>query len=165
MVYILLSAIDQSTSDTQFEFFYVSIVRSYSYKITLGGTHMSKNTTTQQFRESATDEKWKELVDDHRKLNSEDFKKKYNFTWSAVVDDAAEKGFYEKKSRVSSDGLKLRDFQVTDQSAEIKKISRSVQIYEDVYSRLKELERGKGQYTHTAILNQLLSDALKMYGM
>ncbi len=126
---------------------------------------MPKNTITQKFRETATDEKWKDLVDDHEKLSSEDFKKKYNFTWSAVVNDATEKGFYEKKSRVSSDGLKPLDFQVSDQSGDIKKISRSVQIYEDVYARLKELERIKGQYTHTAILNELLSDALKMYGM
>lgn len=37
---------------------------------------MPKNTITQKFRETATDEKWKDLVDDHEKLSSEDFKKK-----------------------------------------------------------------------------------------
>ena len=44
------------------------------------------------------------------------------------------------------------------------KIVRSVQLYEDVYERLKKLEKDNGQYTHYAVLQQLLDDGLSMYG-
>lgn len=44
------------------------------------------------------------------------------------------------------------------------KVVRSVQLYEDVYERLKKLEKDNGQYTHYAVLQQLLDDGLSMYG-
>lgn len=43
-------------------------------------------------------------------------------------------------------------------------ISRSVQLREDIYMRLKTFEVQKSQYTKTALLNQLLDSALKLYG-
>ena len=131
---------------------------------------MAKNTTAQQFRDTATDEQWKQLVADHEALSKEDFESKYHFSWSAVMNDAAKKGYYQKKRIHSSptplykkeDGTDI--FIVAAHPADIKKISRSVQLNEDIYVRLQAIENDNGQYTHSSILNQLLDDALKIYG-
>lgn len=55
-------------------------------------------------------------------------------------------------------------FFVSAQPTDIKKVSRSVQLNEDIYNRLQSIEHDNGQYTHSSILNQLLDDALKKYG-
>ena len=55
-------------------------------------------------------------------------------------------------------------FVVKDMPVNVKKVNRSVQLDRDIYDRLKKLEQEKGQYTHSSILNQLLDDALVMYG-
>lgn len=131
---------------------------------------MPRNTVTQQFRDTATDEQWKQLVADHGSLTKEEFEKKYKFSWSGIMNDAADKGYYEKKRRYSSptplqkkaDGTDI--FIVASQPADIKKVSRSVQLNEDIYNRLQSLEHDNGQYTHSSILNQLLDYALKKYG-
>ncbi len=86
------------------------------------------------------------------------------------MNDAVDKGYYEKKRKYytpiltqrNSDGPEV--FFVSAQPADIKKVSRSVQLNEDVYKRLQSLEHNNGQYTHSSILNQLLDDALKKYG-
>ncbi len=86
------------------------------------------------------------------------------------MNDAAEKGYYEKKRRYTSSNFIQRHskesevFYVIAQSTPIKKISRSVQLSEDIYKRLILLENDNAQYTHASILNQLLNDALKKYG-
>lgn len=86
------------------------------------------------------------------------------------MNDAAEKGYYEKKRKHSSPTLVQRNpdgsemFFVSAQPADIKKVSRSVQLNEDIYNRLQSIEHDNGQYTHSSILNQLLDDALKKYG-
>ena len=131
---------------------------------------MARNTVAQQFRDTAPDEKWKELVADHDTLSDEEFKTKYGFSWSSVMQDAVEKGFYEKKRKHSSPTLVQRNpdgsevFFVSAQPADIKNVSRSVQLNEDIYNRLQSIEHDNGQYTHSSILNQLLDDALKKYG-
>ena len=131
---------------------------------------MARNTVTQQFRQSATEEQWKQLVADHDSLSKEEFENKYKFSWSSIMNDAAEKGYYEKKRTHHSPILTQRKadgsavFFVSAQPADIKKVSRSVQLNEDIYNRLQSLEHDNGQYTHSSILNQLLDDALKKYG-
>ena len=131
---------------------------------------MARNTTTQQFRDNATNEQWIEMVADHEVLSSEEFRDKYFFSWSSILNDAVSRGYYEKKRRYhapatyqkKADGTET--FFVNSQSAGIKKVVRSVQLNEDIYSRLQSLEYDNGQYTHASILNQLLDDALKKYG-
>ena len=131
---------------------------------------MARNTSVQQFRNTATPEDWKKVVEDHENLSKEDFEAKYRFTWSGIMNDAAERGYYEKKRFFASparpqqkaDGTDV--FIVAALPADIKKVSRSVQLNEDVYNRLLSLEHNNGQYTHSSILNQLLDDALKKYG-
>lgn len=131
---------------------------------------MARNTVTQQFRDTATEEQWKELVADHDTLSDEEFKNKYGFSWSSIMNDAADKGYYEKKRKHHSPTLTQRNpdgsevFFVSAQPADLKKVSRSVQLNEDIYDRLQSLEHDNGQYTHSSILNQLLDDALKKYG-
>ena len=130
---------------------------------------MARNTVTQQFRDTATEEEWRQMVADHDTLSADDFKEKYKFSWSGIMNDAAKRGYYEKKrnssptpSQKKADGTNV--FFVSAQPADIKKISRSVQLNEDIYARLQNLEHDNGQYTHSSILNQLLDDALKKYG-
>jgi len=131
---------------------------------------MPRNTVTEQFRQSATEDQWRELVSDHENLSKDDFEAKYNFSWSSIMNDAAERGYYEKKRQRSSStpvlttetGAKM--LIVAPQPAGIEKIPRSVQLNKDIYDRLKSLEDENTQYTHAAILNQLLDDALKLYG-
>ena len=56
------------------------------------------------------------------------------------------------------------DFIIADINAEIKIIDHPFQLDEDVNKRLYALEGVKRQYTHSAILNQLLRDGLSKYG-
>ncbi len=131
---------------------------------------MARNTATQRFRDTANDDEWIQMVQDHESFSKEDFESKYNFSWSSIMNDAVNRGLYEKKRIHSSptpqllnpDGTEL--FYVKDQPADRKKISRSVQLDQNIYERLQALERDKGQYTHSSILNQLLDDALAKYG-
>ena len=130
---------------------------------------MAKDTKTQRFRDSATEEQWKELVIDYETLPSDDFKNKYGFTWSSIYQTAVERGYYQKKKNTTtapslSANTKAHTFIIDDIPEDIKSISRSVSLYEDVVNRLNKLENSKRQYTKKAILNQLLSDALSYYG-
>lgn len=59
---------------------------------------------------------------------------------------------------------KRKEFRVHDSIVEAEVISRSVQINKDLMERLHTLEQSKKKYTKRAVLNQLLSDALDMYG-
>ena len=70
---------------------------------------MARNTVTEQFRQSAPEEHWRELVADHDSLSKEDFEAKYHFSWSSIMNDAAEKGYYEKKRKHSSSTLVQRN--------------------------------------------------------
>jgi hypothetical protein len=131
---------------------------------------MPKKTKVQKFRDAATEESWKSLVADATATVpvGKDIQEKYGFSWSAIVKDAAKRGYYEMRRKVSSEDTKLddsRNFVVDDLPEETPDvISRSVQLDKEIYDRLKVLENTKRQYTHKAILNQLLSDALKLYG-
>jgi len=137
---------------------------------------MSKNINLVRFRESATDEDWHTLVSDHDTLSKEAFEEKYHFAWNSIMPVAADKGFYTKKRNRSSPALSSKPsgvpnatnkpemLFVSPQPADTKKIARSVQLNEDIYKRLQDIEHDNGQYTHSSILNQLLDDALKKYG-
>lgn len=123
-----------------------------------------KSTAAQRFRDSATEENWKEAVKDHDTLSPIEFKEKYGCTWSAIQNDAAELGYYQKKRVRIKSSSRVQAFIIPDQAGDVKKIARSVQLDEAVYERLKQLEREKGQYTHSSILNHLLEEALSIYG-
>lgn len=128
-----------------------------------------KQTAPQIFRSQATDEEWYRLVEDHEKLSPEEFKKKYGFTWSAVMNDAVERGLYTKRVRSNtfnkeSGNCSSEDFIVKDIPKGTKKKQRSIELYEDIEIRLTKLREDKCQYTFASILNQLLDDALKKYG-
>ncbi len=139
-----------------------------------------KNTAAQRFRDSATEEEWKDAVKDHDLLSDKNFKAKHGFSWSSVHKDAVERGYYKPKRKCSSrmrpaaayectteasEEPNVNLFIIPDQAAsEKQKISRSVQLDTDIYERLKALESDKSQYTHSSILNHLLGEALLIYG-
>ena len=130
-----------------------------------------KNTIPQKFRETATEKDWRQLVADHKTLSDKDFHEKYHFSWAAVRADATERGYYKRKRKMSSSAPSTTlspeeptSFFVSPKKAGQKKIARSVQLSEEIYQRLQSLENDNAQYTHAAILNQLLDDALKKYG-
>ena len=54
-------------------------------------------------------------------------------------------------------------FVIGDINVEIRQTDHSFQIDEDVLNRIRTLENSKRQYTHSAILNQLLRDGLSKY--
>ncbi len=122
-----------------------------------------KNTAAQRFRDSATEENWKEAVKDHDTLSPIEFKEKYGCTWSAIQKDAIDRGYYEAKRKYTKTSRGSK-FTIPDQTGNVKKIARSVQLDEDIYARLKKVESDKGQYTHSSILNHLLGEALSKYG-
>ena len=131
-----------------------------------------RQTVAQIFRDTATDEQWKEMVSEHDLFSSDEFKDKYGFTWSAVMKDAVDKGLYTKKKNVGGQASKneagdsrcRKDFIVDDIPKGIKKKQRSIELYEDIATRLNNLRDDKCQYTFASILNQLLDEALKKYG-
>ena len=130
-----------------------------------------RNTIPQQFRETATEEDWRQLIADHETLSDEDFYKKYRFSWAAVRADAIKRGYYERKRKASSSAPSTTlspeeptSFFVSPIQAGQKKIARSVQLTEEIYTRLQSLENENAQYTHSSILNQLLDEALQKYG-
>jgi len=130
---------------------------------------MARNTIVQKFRDTADEEKWKQMVADHNVLSSDDFKEKYGFSWSSIMSDAADRGYYERKRNYSPTPSQKKVtgapvFFVADGPANREKVSRSIQLYDDIYKRLKALQDAKSQYTHCSILNQLLDEALKKYG-
>ena len=90
---------------------------------------------------------------------------------SAVMNDAVERGLYTKKKSASNptsnaDGTNTirKDFMVDDIPKGIKKKQRSIELYDDIATRLNKLRDDKCQYTFASILNQLLDEALKKYG-
>ena len=129
-----------------------------------------KQTEVQKFRDTATEDNWKKLVDDAEKTTpvGDDIKKIYGFAWSSIRQDAIDKGYYKprRKSKTidDSNNSKKQTFVIDDLDENIKIISKSVQFYDSVLERLQNLENSKKQYTKRAILNQLLSEALNKYG-
>lgn len=129
-----------------------------------------KQTKAQIFRDTATDEQWKDMVAHATSDNpiGASLPDTYGFSWSAIRNDAIEHGYYEPKRRPSptsnSDAPITPTFQIEDITDEPECISRSVQIYADIADRLNALCRSKQQYTKKAVLNQLLDEALKKYG-
>ena len=132
----------------------------------------TKQTKSQCFRDTATEEKWRELVADHENLSADGFKGKYGFTFGSVMNDAVARGYYEKKRNYSPTTsivpIALSDskpeFSVRNFKKGMKRINRTVQINEDINERLKVMYEEYGQYTNTVIFNQLLDDALELYG-
>ena len=130
-----------------------------------------RQTVAQKFRDEATQEQWLEMVEDHDILSADEFKDKYKFTWSAVMNDAVAKGLYAKKktSREHTDTpspriITKKEFIVNDIPKGTKKRQRSIELYDDISVRLNCLRDDKCQYTFASILNQLLDEALKSYG-
>ena len=130
-----------------------------------------RQTVAQKFRDEATDEQWKKMVEDHDILSPEDFKTEYKFTWSAIMNDAVNRGLYTKKKQMSINSSKTETgnkskvtFIVKDRAKDSTKKQRSIELYEDIETRLKQLRDDKCQYTFASIINQLLDDALEKYG-
>ena len=135
---------------------------------------MSRQTKTQVFIETATEEQWQELAalvktapSRTAALPTEEFP----FSYASISPELEKRGLIERKKRTAlSSGMPQKNpdgtvpFFVADSPVGRKKVARSVQLYEDIYGRLQAMERDKGQYTHTSILNQLLDDALSRYG-
>lgn len=133
---------------------------------------MSKRKTKAQlFRDSATEEQWLEAVKDHDLLSDRDYKEKHGFSWSSILAAAAEKGYYQRKREYGPHTVSTCDsishttayFTIPDQTEELEKVARSLQLDKGIYERLKRLESDKRQYTHSAILNHLLEVALKQF--
>lgn len=119
-----------------------------------------RQTVAQIFRDTATDEQWKEMVSEHDLLSNDEFKDKYGFTWSAVMKDAVDKGLYTKKKNVGGQASKneagdnrcRRDFIVDDIPKGIKKKQRSIELYEDIATRLNFI-----QFIYSFIVSQRLT--------
>lgn len=132
-------------------------------------TDQKRQTPTQKFRDNATAEEWQALVDLAMSTSpiGKLVQEKYGFSWNSISTDAADKGYYQMKKRRSTSTGSSADnpvFRIDDITEDRENISRSVQIYTDIIEWLKNLENSKQQYTHKAILNQLLDEALKKYG-
>lgn len=135
---------------------------------------MAKQTEVQKFRDTATEQDWKDLADLVNDASSRTKAlptERFPFSYNAVAPDLEERGLITRTKRDSSeksvdlttpDGNKM--FLITNFKADTTKISRSVQINEDILERLKNLENDNGQYTHSSVLNQILDDGLKIYG-
>lgn len=128
-----------------------------------------RQTPTQKFRDNATAEEWQDLVDLAMSTSpiGKLVQEKYGFSWNSISTDAADKGYYQMKKRRSTSTGSSADnpvFRIDDITEDRENISRSVQIYTDIIEWLKNLENSKQQYTHKAILNQLLDEALEKYG-
>ena len=130
-----------------------------------------KQTKVQIFRNTANDEQWKEIVACAISDNpiGASLPDTYGFSWSAIRNDAIERGYYQPKRRPSSTTSNpVQDtipvFRIDDITEDPECISRSIQIYTDISDRLNALCNSKQQYTKKAILNQLLDEALRKYG-
>ena len=134
---------------------------------------MGFNAELNRFRDTANDEEWKKAVDYYEQNGMAAFQKEYSFTFGSIMDQACDKGLYKKKRNYSSAPAPESDhvnesspktFIVADQPRGGKPKSTSVQIRPDIEERFNKLAADKGQYTKAAILNQLLGDALALYG-
>lgn len=129
-----------------------------------------KQTKVQIFRDTATDEQWKDMVACAISDNpiGVSLPETYGFSWSAIRNDAVERGYYEPKRRLAPTSIPdtpvTPTFQIEDITDEPECISRSIQLYADISDRLNALCSSKQQYTKKAILNQLLNEALEKYG-
>lgn len=130
-----------------------------------------KQTKAQIFRDTATDEQWKDMVAHATSDNpiGASLPDTYGFSWSTIRNDAIERGYYESKRRPSSTASDpVQDtipvFRIDDITEDPECISRSIQIYTDISDRLNALCKSKQQYTKKAVLNQLLDEALRKYG-
>ena len=57
-----------------------------------------------------------------------------------------------------------KDFIIDRAPGGREKTNRTMQICDDIYERLKTFENAYGQYTKSAVVNQLLHEALTKYG-
>ena len=136
--------------------------------------------TIDEFRSNASSEEWRELAEylqnAHNRQKALPQEGKYDFSYSGIARDLEARGLLTRKRRQTTAATAtIKDVQQSAESRSLDfivkdipdgpgKISRSVQIREDIYARLITLEKSKRQYTHSAILNQLLDDALNLYG-
>ena len=143
---------------------------------------MIRMTKIQNFIKNATEEDWQRLAEH---VNNAPRKKDslpapelgFDFSYTGIVTELERRGLITLKHKPSRSTTptsvstiketpvaEYPPFIIDDIRLEIKKISRSVQLDEDVSTRLHTLEDNKRQYTHSAILNQLLRDGLSKYG-
>lgn len=148
---------------------------------------MKRQTKVQTFITTATPEEWDKLSA-HIKAAT---KKReslpapelgFDFSYSAIAPLLEERGLLERRHKTASDTIMkattnipahsitsatqatgFPPFTVTG-SAPTEKISRSVQLDKDVSDRLHKLEDDCWQYTHSAVLNQIIRDGLSKYG-
>ena len=127
---------------------------------------MAKNTKTQSFRVNATEKMWREMVNYHENHTEKEFREQYSFSWSSIINDATERGYYEKKRKHSAPSPvnECTDrlvFSISGANSKRKKIARSIQLYEDTCDRLRAIEEKYMLLKKFDILDQLLSFALE----
>ncbi len=144
---------------------------------------MKRQTKVQTFINTATPEEWNKLSA-HIKASP---KKReslpapelgFDFSYSAIAPELEHRGLLERRHKSSADTppdssyastpdvdsrKDFPSFTVTG-CAPTEKISRSVQLDKDVSDRLHDLENACWQYTHSAVLNQIIRDGLSKYG-
>lgn len=124
------------------------------------------------------------------RMSDEEFKEKYGFSRESARSDAAArkdadgKPIYVMKTRtrkssitntsstsntetVSDTSVKktfIVSFSGGEEPSFDPKKTTSYQIYDDIKKRLENMYNANWQYSHRVIINQLLDDALKMYG-
>ena len=125
---------------------------------------MANNIKLNEFRVNATDEEMKQAVADNENLTKDEFKDRYGFTFSAIMNELVEKGFYEKKRIViKKDETGAEAFVLNPEIANgIKR--KTITISEDVDNRLKKLEEDHPFTKTMYICNQIISDGLAKYG-
>lgn len=140
----------------------------------------TRKTKLQQYLTTATDDDLQQLADyihtaANRKLCLPCPERGWDFSYSAIAPELEHRGLLSRTHRserittfvqaeVPIPDSGLPPFVVEDICTGTEKVSRSVLLDQDVYDRIKALESGKKQYTHTAILNQLIKDGLAKYG-
>lgn len=125
--------------------------------------NMGNNTKLNEFRNSATDEQKKQIVEDNENLSKEDFKEKYGFTFSAIMNELVEEGFYEKKRMVMKKETGTNIFTL-DPSIVGRLKRKTISISEDIDIRLKKLEEDNPLARTKYICNQIIADGLEKYG-
>ena len=129
---------------------------------------MARNKALQAFLGSATTEDWEKLVADATATDhiGDDIQENYGFSWSAVMPHAADRGFYQRRTRTSrqNGSPAPKAFTVDDIPDERSYIKRTIALDTETASRLQKLEDSKRQFSHKDILIQIIRDGLSIYG-
>lgn len=111
-----------------------------------------------------------QLADDYenKELDEQSFKAKYGFVRGTCAPFLESRGKITRKHRSQQTNYAdngPRAFIVDDITSKPgEPVTRTIEIKKTVDDRLRKLEDSKRQYTHRAILEQLLNDILDWYG-